>query len=196
LNWPIARLFNLGYYHLRAKRSGKRVSFDTFFYPLDALHDWNRLYGRRGLLQYQCVVPAMEPLREILKRIANSGLASFLAVLKTFGRVASPGRMSFPRPGLTLALDFANQGSPTLRLLDELDEIVAEAKGAVYPAKDARMSPERFRQFFPQWEELAGFVDPAFSSTFWRRVTAGAPIPGTKATDREMELAAVGLDAT
>jgi FAD/FMN-containing dehydrogenase len=93
-------------------------------------------------------------------------------VLKTFGNIQSPGMLSFPRPGVTLALDFAFRGETTLRLLDRLDRIVREMCGAVYPAKDARMSAESFQAYFPQWREFARYIDPKFSSSFWRRVTA------------------------
>jgi hypothetical protein len=80
--------------------------------------------------------------------------------------------LSFPRPGITLAIDFANRGPSTLALLEELDGVVGEAGGAVYPAKDARMSAASFRRFFPGWQSFAPHVDPRFSSSFWRRVTA------------------------
>ena len=132
------------------------------------------MYGSRGFLQYQCVVPhscGREAILEILSRIAASGIGSFLAVLKIFGSIPSPGLLSFPRPGITLALDFPIQGQKTFSFLNNLDEIVAQASGAVYPAKDARMSGESFQKFFPQWAELEKSRDPAFSSSFWRRVT-------------------------
>lgn len=131
------------------------------------------MYGPRGFLQYQCVLPpsnAREGVRELLDRIATSGTGSFLAVLKQFGSIRSPGLLSFPRRGTTLALDFANRGCDTFELLDRLDDTVAAAGGAVYPAKDARMSSERFRNYFPTWQTLCDFIDPAFSSGFWRRV--------------------------
>jgi hypothetical protein len=107
---------------------------------------------------------------------------SFLTVLKTFGDVPSPGWLSFPRPGATLALDFANRGERTWRLVAELDRITREAGGAVYPAKDARMSPESFAAYFPKLERFKTYVDPAFSSSFWRRVTGArseqpSPLP-------------------
>jgi FAD/FMN-containing dehydrogenase len=133
------------------------------------------MYGRQGFLQYQCVVPYHDnhrAIKEILQQIGQSGEGSFLAVLKTFGRIQSPGMLSFPRPGVTLALDFAFRGETTLRLLDRLDRIVREMCGAVYPAKDARMSAESFQAYFPQWREFARYIDPKFSSSFWRRVTA------------------------
>jgi FAD/FMN-containing dehydrogenase len=176
--WSI-RTFNALYYRRQLSRVARRtVGFDPFFYPLDSVADWNRLYGRRGFLQYQFVIPhaaGRECLREMLGRIAASGEASFLAVLKVFGDVASPGMLSFPIPGVTLALDFPNRGRRTLDLLDELDRTVVAQGGRVYPAKDARMSPESFRRYFPGWREFSDWIDPRFSSSFWRRVTgAGA----------------------
>jgi len=92
-------------------------------------------------------------------------------VLKNFGSTPSLGMLSFARPGATLAIDFPNRGEPTLRLLESLDEITRSAGGAVYPAKDARMSAESFQRYFPAWQEFTRFIDPKFSSSFWRRVT-------------------------
>ena len=169
------RAFNSLYYRKQlASVQRTLMHYEPFFYPLDGIHHWNRLYGRRGFLQYQCVVPpecAKESLRALLDTIAKARSGSFLAVLKVFGNRASPGLLSFPRPGATLALDFANQGRRTLDLLNRLDQIVAPADGAVYPAKDARMSGEHFRQYFPRWEEFQSHIDTLFSSSFWRRVT-------------------------
>ncbi|HET6655093.1 MAG TPA: FAD-binding oxidoreductase [Gammaproteobacteria bacterium] len=150
------------------------VHHQPWLYPLDGIGDWNRIYGRRGFVQYQSVVPpaaAPDAIKELLRRIAASGQGSFLSVLKQFGPQRSPGLLSFPREGTTLALDFPMAGDKTLRLLDALDEVVAGAGGAVYPAKDARLPAARFRQYFPGWEAFAGFVDPRFSSGFWRRVS-------------------------
>jgi len=167
---------NAVYYwsHLRAT-TGRVIPYDPFFFPLDGIGDWNRMYGRRGFLHYQCVVPDegdRGPIRTILERISRAREASFLAALKRFGSVPSPGLLSFPRPGITLALDFRYRGPRTLRFLDDLDEVVRAAGGAVYPAKDARMSPDSFRRYFPAWEAFAAYVDPQFSSSFWRRVHA------------------------
>jgi FAD/FMN-containing dehydrogenase len=106
----------------------------------------------------------------LLDAITASGEASFLSVLKVFGDRPSPGLLSFPRPGVTLALDFPMRGERTLALLDRLDAIVMEAGGAIYPAKDARMSRETFARSFPRLEAFTRHVDPAFSSSFWRRV--------------------------
>jgi FAD/FMN-containing dehydrogenase len=176
LNTLTVRAFNELYYHAQfSKKVHKVVPYDPFFYPLDSIHDWYRMYGKRGFLQYQFVVPfagGRETMSEILGRIRRSGEGSFLTVLKEFGSMQSPGMLSFPRPGLTLALDFAFGGQKTLQLLDELDKIVLQSGGAVYPAKDARMSAESFQAFFPKWKEFAQYIDPHFSSSFWRRVTA------------------------
>jgi L-gulonolactone oxidase len=112
----------------------------------------------------------MAPIQALLGVIARSGEGSFLAVLKTFGDRPSPGMLSFPRPGPTLALDFSNRGEPTLALLKRLDDIVAAAGGRLYPAKDGRMPPSLFRGGYPRLGEFTAFVDPALSSSFWRRM--------------------------
>ncbi|HSL04729.1 MAG TPA: FAD-binding oxidoreductase [Nitrospiraceae bacterium] len=175
LNRFAMKAFNLAYYHRHGStRIEDIVHYDPFFYPLDAIHQWNRLYGSRGFLQYQCVVPFDDEgraIQELLQRVVRTGEASFLSVLKIFGAMRSPGMLSFPRPGITLALDLPNAGPSTLQLLEELDDIVRNSGGAVYPAKDARMSPDNFKAFFPQWEEFSRYVDPQFSSNLWRRVT-------------------------
>ena len=168
------RIFNWLYYcsqKLKTRRTC--VHYDPFFYPLDSVPRWNLIYGRRGLVQYQFVIPqsSAEALERIMALIATCGHGSFLAVLKLFGSVASPGLLSFPRPGLTFALDFPMRGEPTLRLLDALDEIVFAAGGAIYAAKDARMSPRMFEASYPRWRELLPFIDVKCSSSFWRRVT-------------------------
>jgi len=175
LNNLSMRAFNTLYYGQQFSRvKRKRVHYESFFYPLDAVGQWNRIYGRRGFMQYQFVIPYDDnyrAIRAILTKIAASGLNPFLNVFKTFGDVPSPGMLSFPRKGVTLAIDFPNQGQPTLDLQEEIDRIVKENGGAVYPAKDARMSAESFQTFFPQWEAFSRYVDPHFSSSFWRRVT-------------------------
>jgi len=181
LNTFTVKAFNALYYgRQRRKQVAHVVPYGPFFYPLDSIGQWNRMYGARGFFQYQCVVPLDDtaPIREIFRRISAAGAGSFLVVLKTFGASSSPGLMSFPQPGITLALDFANRGAKTLRFLDELDAVVRDSGGRVYPAKDARMSAANFQAYFPQWQEFAGFVDPAFSSSFWRRVTAPADSAG------------------
>lgn len=174
LNSFTVRGFNAVYSRLqRAERVRRLVHLDPFFYPLDTIHSWNRIYGHAGFLQYQCVVPVERdngPIKQILDLIRRSGQGSFLTVFKTFGELESPGMLSFPRPGATLALDFAFRGASTLELLGRLDDVVRDSGGAVYPAKDARMSAENFKAFFPRWREFKEYVDPMFSSSFARRV--------------------------
>ena len=168
--------FNTAYYN---KQLGKHkvalMDYEPFFYPLDKVLHWNRGYGKEGLLQFQCVLP-WEPAQqfgiiEIMKAITASGLASFLAVIKVFGDVESPGLMSFPAPGITLALDFPIREEISFDLCDRLAAITAEHGGRMYPAKDARMSAPHFQQFYPQWQDFARYIDPGFSSSFWQRVT-------------------------
>ncbi len=166
--------FNSLYYWKGSRNVGPRtVSYDPYFYPLDSLQHWNRLYGQRGMYQYQSVVPhavAPDATADMLKTISRAGAGSFLAVLKEFGDVPSPGLLSFPRPGTTLALDFPNRGEATLRLLSRLDSIVREAGGALYPAKDGRLPAELFRLGYPELERFSTHLDPGFSSSFWRRI--------------------------
>ena len=179
LNPLTLKAFNAAYRRrlMAPRRTAKGVHFDKFLYPLDGIGQWNRLYGSRGFYQYQCVVPTgamREAVREMLSMIAAARQGSFLVVLKTFGDKPSPGLLSFPMEGATLALDFPNRGARTLGLLDRLDEVVNAAGGRVYPAKDGRVSPASFQRQYPAWTELSRHIDPQFSSSFWRRVT-GAP---------------------
>jgi FAD/FMN-containing dehydrogenase len=171
--WSV-RVFNALYYRVHALRRGAaREPYDVFFYPLDSIRQWNLLYGKRGFLQYQCVIPEgrLDAFEELLERIARSGMGSFLGVLKQFGPAPPAGMLSFPRPGLTLALDFPMRGERTLRLLRSFDEVVQQSGGALYPAKDARMSAAMFDTSYPLWRSLLPYVDPKISSSFWRRVT-------------------------
>jgi FAD/FMN-containing dehydrogenase len=165
------RAFNRLYYNRRLPARAL-MHYAPFFYPLDSIAHWNRLYGRRGFFQYQFVLPgtARTALSEILRDIAASGQGSFLAVLKTFGAASSPGLLSFPMPGVTLALDFPNHGADTLALFDRLDAIIGAAGGRLYAAKDARMSGDFFRRSNPRLDEFMPFIDPRFSSDFARRV--------------------------
>jgi FAD/FMN-containing dehydrogenase len=175
VNAASLRVFNTVYYHWqRAKLQRTVQHFQSFFFPLDGILHWNRLYGPRGFYQYQCVIPSAagkEAAAQLLETIARSGLGSFLAVLKRFGAAGSPGMLSFPREGVTLALDFPNSGPAVERLFVELDSIVSASGGRLYPAKDGRMPGSLFRQGYPDWQEFAQYIDPACSSSFWRRVT-------------------------
>jgi len=148
--------FNALYFNrVRASRQQRVVHYEPFFYPLDGIQHWNRLYGKKGFLQYQFVIPKAAgetAMREILQRIARSGRGSFLAVLKVFGK-QNENYLSFPFEGYTLALDFKLENG-LFELLDELDRQVLDYGGRVYLTKDARMSETTFKQSYPQWEQF------------------------------------------
>jgi FAD/FMN-containing dehydrogenase len=178
LNKLTVGAFNTLYFHKQMKpRVSALQDYEPFFYPLDIALHWNRMYGKRGLLQFQYAIPwenAREGTIAILQAVAKSGLASFLAVLKAFGDVPSPGMMSFPKPGITLALDFPIKPEKSFALFDRLAAMTLEFGGRLYPAKDARMTAAQFQAFYPQWQAFARYKDPALTSSFWERVTGGA----------------------
>ena len=166
--------FNKLYFYLNSLKRGKRLMFyEDFFYPLDHIQNWNRMYGIKGFYQYQIVVPrkdGKETISKILSEITRSKQGSFLAVLKTFGDKKASGLLSFPMPGVTLALDFPNLGATTLELFNRLDAIVGSVGGRVYAAKDCRMSEEMFRKGYPLIDEFESFRDPSVSSALSRRL--------------------------
>ena len=168
------RPFNAAYFALNKWRAGRAIShYESFMYPLDHVQKWNRMYGPKGFFQYQCVVPrdvGQDAIETMLKSIAASGDGSFLAVLKTFGNRQSVGMLSFPMPGVTLALDFPNQGHRTHKMFERLDAIVREAKGRIYLAKDARMPKELFEEGYPRLTEFVSYRDPGISSGLSRRL--------------------------
>jgi len=178
INRASLRAFNALYYRRAPTQPvDRKLSLRSFFQPLDRIAHWNRMYGPRGFLQHQCVIPpgqAEPAISELLDRIAASGDGSFLVVLKQFGERRAPGLLSFCRPGTTLAMDFPFRGRRTLDLLEQLDRLVVDAGGAIYPAKDARMSPSTFAASFPRLAEFSEYRDPRFSSGLWRRVTGEA----------------------
>ncbi|HUO05659.1 MAG TPA: FAD-binding oxidoreductase [Candidatus Binataceae bacterium] len=176
LNPLTVRAFNGVYYAFhRQSGTGAIFNWDSFFYPLDSIRDWNRIYGKRGFVQYQCVWPLEESragLIETLEATSRSGRASFLAVLKKFG--AQQGMLSFPMPGYTLALDFPVTDG-LLEFLDSLDAMVLKRGGRVYLAKDARLRPESVRAMYPnlaRWQTVKAAADPEgrFSSNLSRRL--------------------------
>jgi FAD/FMN-containing dehydrogenase len=174
VNHLTLRAFNGMYWrHAPTLRTRTVSSYGKFFYPLDSIAKWNRMYGPRGFQQYQCVIPegsARDGIRALLQAVAASGTGSFLAVLKRCGDLPSPGLLSFPMAGTTLALDFPQTGELDAALFPRLDAIVREAGGRLYPAKDAHMSGDDFRRGYPAWHEVEKLRDPALLSRFWRRV--------------------------
>lgn len=175
LNARSVGAFNSVYFSRLARRDKQQFNqhYQPYFYPLDAVGHWNRIYGSKGFYQYQFVVPveAIDTLDAMLRKIVDSGMGSFLAVLKEFGDIESPGMLSFPRKGFCLALDFANRGARTVALINALDEQVMACGGAAYPAKDRLMSADAFAQYFPRMNEFKAHIDPNFSSDFWERVS-------------------------
>jgi len=177
LSPPTVRLFNKAYFN-RIPEQGRGVlrSLEDFFFPLDKIHDWNRLYGKRGFHQFQCVLPdetAEETLTEMLRRISKSGLASPLAVLKRTGN-GNAGHLTFPIKGFTLALDFAN-ASGAEELVRGLNRLTANAGGRIYFAKDSLATAEDVAGMFPEmadWQQIAGTADPnrSFETDLTRRL--------------------------
>lgn len=156
LNKFSVQAFNWLYYgKVRERISKQKVDIDTFFYPLDAIDNWNRIYGKNGFTQYQCILPketSYNGLEAILKAISDSGKGSFLAVLKLYGK-ANDNYLSFPMEGYSLALDFKIEEG-LLELLDKLDEIVLRHGGRIYLAKDVRVSKEVFEKGYPQIDKF------------------------------------------
>jgi FAD/FMN-containing dehydrogenase len=174
VNQLTLRPFNLAYYHLQARKQKRAlVHYEPFFHPLDNVKNWNRIYGPKGFYQYQSVVPrstGKEAVLAMLDTISRSGEGSFLAVLKTFGNRPSVGMLSFPMPGVTLALDFPNKGTKTVALLRSLDDIVRSAGGRIYAAKDATMPRDLFERGYPRLKEFMQYRDPGISSAMSRRL--------------------------
>lgn len=165
LNRATVRAFNeLWFRKAPRHRRGQIQAIEPFFHPLDMLAGWNRLYGRRGLVQWQCLLPFGEEavLGQCVEALSQHRTASFLAVLKTFG-AADPGPLSFPTPGWTLALDIPGGSTDSARLLRGLDRMVADAGGRVYLAKDSHLDPALVPEMYPrldEWREAREALDP------------------------------------
>lgn len=178
LNQTSIKFFNHIYYRIHQKKTTPGViPYQNYFYPLDKIKHWNKLYGKRGFLQYQCVFPnstAAQGLEELFQQLQQSSFPVFLAVLKRLGP-QSNGLLAFPMPGITLALDLPIINDALFKVLDQLDEIVVRHQGRVYLAKDARLSPENFRIMYPDYakfQTVKNQIDPegVFSSSLSRRL--------------------------
>lgn len=175
-SWTV-RAFNEAWFRKHPQqRTGELHSIAGFFHPLDGVQEWNRVYGPRGFLQYQFVVPdsASDVVRVALERLARAGAPSFLTVLKRFGP-GDPGPLSFPMPGWTLAADVPARVTGLDRVLDDLDDLVASAGGRLYLAKDSRQSPQMVRRTYPrlaEWQAVRNRMDPdrVFTSDLARRL--------------------------
>jgi len=174
INNLTVKAFNKLFYAKQfSKFTTQIVPFEPYFYPLDMIDGWEMAYGKNGFLQHQFVLPytnCKSNMRKIFEEIVNSGMSSFLTVLKSFGDIKSPGMLSFPRKGITLAIDYRMEGKKTLDLLERIDKIVVNNKGRLYPGKDARMKKEHFHYFYPNFNEFLNFKDPNFTSSFYRRI--------------------------
>ena len=168
------RAFNEVYYRLHQFKAGQHVMHrEDFLYPLDHVQDWNRLYGPKGFYQYQSVVPfagAYDAIAAMLAVIKAAGEGSFMAALQTFAARPAAGLLSFPQEGVSLALDFPERGHKTRKLLTELDAIVQQANGRLYPAKDVRMPRDLFTQGYPELSRFLPYRDPGISSGLSRRL--------------------------
>jgi FAD/FMN-containing dehydrogenase len=179
INRATLKLLNTAYYLLgKATQGAKTIPYEPFFYPLDGILHWNRAYGPKGFFQHQCVLPeatAQQALAELLLAIRKVKTGSLLAVLKTTGERDLPGLLSFGMKGVTLALDFPNQGQKTLDLLAQLEEIVNKYGGRINPSKDATMSPETFARGFKNKDRFLKQKDQALTSLFFERVIERKP---------------------
>ena len=172
LNRVTLALMNAAYWRLYPAGT-RKVNFRNWLYPLDAVGNWNRLYGPHGLRQFQCVVPydrAQAAITQMLQTISARGEGSLLAVLKNFGSKPSPGLMSFPMPGTTLALDFVYRGERTVNLLRELHRITLDAGGRLYAAKDACSAPEHLEHGYPNLGRFKRVLDPGMGSLLAQRL--------------------------
>jgi FAD/FMN-containing dehydrogenase len=177
LNNFTVKAFNWLYYGKAPSGVSKqKVDIDTFFYPLDAINNWNRIYGKNGFTQYQCILPknvSYDGLKEILREISNSGKGSFLAVLKLYGK-ENENYLSFPIEGYSLALDFKIEDG-LFELLDRLDKIVVKYGGRIYLTKDVRVSKETFEKGYSDIEKFRDLrkeygMDKKFNSLQSKRV--------------------------
>ncbi len=157
----------------KLKNRSRREYYEDYFYPLDSVLNWNRLYGAKGFYQYQCVIPKKDEcygIKAIFDEIFSSRQGSFLTSLKTFGKIEALGMLSFPLEGTTLALDFPNKGVETLKLFDRLNHVVKETGGKIYLAKDACMNSVMFKHIYPKYIDFVQYRDPNISSQLSKRL--------------------------
>lgn len=155
LNSVTMKAFNAAYWHKSNNNETQTVTLMPYFYPLDAIGEWNRLYGKKGFVQFQCVVPKLDGIanmRKLLTEISNSGEGSFLAVLKQFG-TGNENLLSFPIAGYTLALDF-KVSDTAIKMVRRLEDMVVDMGGRLYLTKDAVMQASTFKATYPNWEKF------------------------------------------
>jgi len=166
-------ILNKAYFIKNNKSQNSIVKLNKFFFPLDLIYDWNKAYGKKGFLQYQFVLPVSqveESIAKIHQIIIDSKIKPSLTVLKTFGDIKPNGYLSFPRKGVSFAIDFPNVGRSLLNLLTELDKVIFDYGGALYPAKDIRMNKQMFKKSYPNLNEFLKYKSPKLNSKFFERV--------------------------
>lgn len=167
------KILNDVYFFFNKDKVLKKQHYSNFFFPLDTIKSWNRAYGVKGFYQYQFVVPldvSKKVISLVIDKLIEYKQKPALGVLKTFGKIKPLGMLSFPREGLTLAIDLQNKGKITLDLLDELDNIVTSFNGGIYPAKDCRMSKDTFLKNFINYDKFKIYIDPRIKSNFINRL--------------------------
>jgi len=168
------KLLNELYFNRKLRRTTYNTQhYNSFFFPLDGIINWNRAYGKNGFFQHQSVIPKgneVDTMKEIIKLIKKSECHTFLSVLKRFGDIKPRGLLSFPMEGITFAVDFANEGEKTIRLMKNLEKVVLKSKGRIYPAKDNLMDASTFKSSYPNFTEFYKYKDVNFESSFWKRV--------------------------
>ena len=167
------KILNQLYYSLNKTSKNSVQHYKKFFFPLDVVNNWNKAYGKKGFFQYQFVVPkknGRQAIQKVLEVINRNNQIPALGVLKNFGDIKSTGLNSFPFEGVTLSLDFPNKGDKTKKLFEELNKVIFENNGRIYPAKDAFMNPKEFEDSYEGLNNFIKYIDPKFSSSFWRRV--------------------------
>lgn len=167
------KILNQLYYFLNKTSKNSIQHYKKFFFPLDIVNNWNKAYGKKGFFQYQFVVPKKngpQTIEKVLEIINKNNQVPALGVLKNFGDVKSIGLNSFPFEGVTLSLDFPNKGEKTKKLFDELNKVIFENNGRIYPAKDAFMNPKEFQESYEGVNNFRKYIDSKFSSGFWKRV--------------------------
>lgn len=173
VNKPLIKLFNTAYFKRQAALSNVRTHYTEFLYPLDKISNWNRLYGSRGFLQYQCVFPeasSHHALAEVFHIIKQHHITPSLVVLKKFGMITPLGMLSFPMPGVTIAIDVKNQKQKTDHFFNELNHLVLAANGRIYLAKDAKMTQPVFQKIYPNYEAFCAYRDPHITSSMAKRI--------------------------
>ena len=156
INW-----FNQRHYDKQLKQP-THVHYNDYFFPLDHIHNWNRIYGKAGFIQYQCSLPKAGCI-DFINQIQQLELPVFLTTIKYLGNKNSRGLISFADKNYTIAIDTPFRGAKTLQLLNQLDTTVLQYCGKIYPAKDARMSGDMFKLMYPQWKAFSDYIDPNFS---------------------------------